>query len=344
MSKSIPPREWQPDQALDGFDATTIELGDANDGPLVATLVRKKGEEATGRAVLYLHGFIDYFFQSHVAHAFVDRGWDFYALDLRRYGRSLKAGQRPNYITDVAEYDAEIESAIEIIKSEDRHDVLVMMGHSTGGLTASFYLHRGARKETIDALVLNSPFFAFSVPSVRRYLLPIAGALGALAPWGYDPIGISEHYGQSLLSEYHGEWTYDVRWKPVKGFPVYYGWVRAIRRVQSVVARGLSLELPVLVLHSGRSMPATGDWKDAFLRSDIVLEVDDMRRVGQKLGPNVTVVSIDGGMHDIFLSGPEVRRVAIETTLNWLNRQSFAGASSGRAGNSKTRETGVKHE
>ena len=321
MKRPIQAGEWQTDSVIDGFASSTIVLGEAEDGPLAATLVRKKSAEGTGRAVLYLHGFIDYFFQSHVADAFVTRGWDFYALDLRRHGRSLRSGQRPNYTTDVVDYDEEIEASIDMIRSNDPSVRIVLMGHSTGGLVASYYAYRGAQKAALHALVLNSPFFAFAVHSARRYLLPLAGALGALVPWMRDAQGISPHYGHSLRAEHKGEWEYDKRWKPMKGFPVYYGWVRAIRKVQAVVARGLGLELPILLLHSDRSMPAIGAWNDDFLNADIVLNVDDMERVGRKLGTNVTIVPIAGAVHDIFLSKPAVRDLAIDTTLDWLDRE-----------------------
>ena len=63
----------------------------------MATLVRRRADAPTRRAVLYLHGFVDYFFQTHLAEFFTDRGFDFYALDLRKYGRSLLPHQTPNF-------------------------------------------------------------------------------------------------------------------------------------------------------------------------------------------------------------------------------------------------------
>jgi alpha-beta hydrolase superfamily lysophospholipase len=78
------------------YESHTIDLGTDDEGPVVATLVRRlarpnqeRAERPTRRAVLYVHGFNDYFFQTHLADFFAERGWDFYALDLRKYGRSL---------------------------------------------------------------------------------------------------------------------------------------------------------------------------------------------------------------------------------------------------------------
>ena len=58
-----PARAWVPD-ILDGFEQTTLEGAAAAAVPSV--LVRRRAEGSTRTAVLYLHGFVDYFFQDHV--------------------------------------------------------------------------------------------------------------------------------------------------------------------------------------------------------------------------------------------------------------------------------------
>lgn len=90
-----------------------IPLPDDYEGSVAATLVRFAAGRAPSRAVLYLHGYVDYFFQTHMARWFVARGWSFYALDLRKYGRSLEAGQTPYYCRDLHEYYPEIDRSIE---------------------------------------------------------------------------------------------------------------------------------------------------------------------------------------------------------------------------------------
>ena len=52
--------------------------------------------------MLHVHGFADYFFQTEYAEWWNARGYDFYALDLRKYGRSIRDHQTPNYVTDLA--------------------------------------------------------------------------------------------------------------------------------------------------------------------------------------------------------------------------------------------------
>ena len=95
--------------------------------------------------MLYVHGFVDYFFQTHLADFFVERGWDFYALDLRKYGRSLLAHQTPNFSRSLTEYYPELDEAARIIREVDGHDQLLVAGHSTGGLITSLWSHARAR-------------------------------------------------------------------------------------------------------------------------------------------------------------------------------------------------------
>ena len=59
--------EYQPDILGTGFEILTLNLTDDYDGKVIATLVRKQAVQATKKAVLYIHGFIDYFFQTEMA-------------------------------------------------------------------------------------------------------------------------------------------------------------------------------------------------------------------------------------------------------------------------------------
>ena len=107
---------------LTGYECRTLSLpeaevaaGEPPDTELCATLVRRPTDRPSRRAVLYLHGWNDYFFQTHLADHFIGLGFDFFALDLRRYGRSLREGQLPGFITDLADYDDELDAAMAII-------------------------------------------------------------------------------------------------------------------------------------------------------------------------------------------------------------------------------------
>ena len=53
--------------------------------------------------------------------------------------------------------------------------------------------------------------------------------------------------------------------------------------------------------------------------ADTVLEVEGIARAALRLGPSVTVERIDGALHDIFLSAPDVRDEAYARLETWLS-------------------------
>ncbi|MBO4207596.1 alpha/beta hydrolase [Micromonospora echinofusca] len=309
----------EPDVLGAPYERHTIDLGTDDEGPVVATLVRRRAERPTGRAVLHVHGFVDYFFQTHVADYFTARGWDFYALDLRKYGRSLLPHQTPNFCRDLSDYFPELDAAAEIIRGGDGNRTLLVTGHSTGGLITSLWAHARRDAGIVDGLFLNSPFFDFNAPwFVRRPLAAAVSRLGGRSPYRIVPLGLRPVYGQSLHAEHHGEWTYDLAWKPLGGFPVRAGWLAAIRRAQQQLRAGLAIPVPVLLACSTRTFRGTR-WHDSAALADAVLDVEHMVRWAPRLGHHVTLARFDGGMHDLTLSGPVVREKVLTELGRWAD-------------------------
>jgi alpha-beta hydrolase superfamily lysophospholipase len=314
----------EPDVLGPPYERQTIDLGTDDEGPVVATLVRRRAERPTGRAVLYVHGFVDYFFQTHVADFFAERGWDFYALDLRKYGRSLLPHQTPNFCRDLGDYFPELDTAAKIIREDEGHDTLLVMGHSTGGLIISLWAHARRDAGTVDGLVLNSPFFDINAPwVVRRPLVAAVSLLAGRSPRRIVPAGVSHVYGESLHAERRGEWTYDLAWKPLGGFPVRAGWLAAVRAGQRQLRAGLDIQAPVLLACSTRSFRGT-KWHDSAAIADAVLDVEHMVRWAPRLGRHVTLARFDGGKHDLTLSGPAVREKVFAEVGRWA--EAFLGA------------------
>jgi alpha-beta hydrolase superfamily lysophospholipase len=296
---------WTPDKLMPGYESATLEFPPDYDGPVVATLVRKAGAAPQKRAVLYVHGFIDYFFQAHMAEHFEAEGWTFYALDLRKHGRSLLPGQHPCFCKRIDEYFADLTRAIGIV-SEHHDGPLLLAAHSTGGLITSLYADSGERRDRISALWLNSPFFEFNVPPADRFKLGIAAATGIFFPFLKDPKGLRRDYPISLHKDYSGEWDFDLRLKPIDGFPLYFGWVGAVLAAHSKVHAGLSIACPVLVMHSDKA--------------DIVLGWRAIAKWGPGIGRDVTMMQFPGGLHDLVLSKAEIRADVFAKLFGWLAR------------------------
>ncbi len=302
------------------FVAETIELPDDTEGRVVATLVHRPAEHTASRAVLYVHGFCDYFFQTGVAAHFGSLGYDFYALDLRKYGRSLLPHQTPNFCLDLIEYDAELDAAYDLITGRDGHRNVVVVAHSTGALVATLWSHRrrAAGRPTPSAFVLNSPWLDLQGSMLLRTVGTRAlEQVGARRPYQVIPRSVSPLYVESLHRDHRGEWDFDLAWKPADSFPVRAGWLRAVRRGHRQLHHGLDVGAPVLVLISARTVFATA-WSDDIPSADVVLDVKQIARWAPQLGRQVTIARLAGAVHDVYLSAPPVREQAYALTSRWL--------------------------
>lgn len=297
--------------------AETIGLPPDDEGPVVATLVSRRAEQPTSRAVLHLHGFADYFFQTEYAQWWLDRGYDFYALDLRKYGRSIRPHQTPTYVADLSEYYAEIDLALWRITERDGHDHVVGSAHSTGGLTLPLWAD-DRRPDALAGMVLNSPWFDLQGPPWMRTAAARAllERIGRRAPMREIPREVTGFYTRSLHRDHDGEWEFDLTWKPVESFPVRAGWLRAIRRGHAQLHAGLSVPCPVLVLSSGASRHPT-EMGDDVHAHDVVLDVPQIRQWAPAVGPHVTYVAVEGARHDVVLSRPEPRAKVYDELGRW---------------------------
>jgi len=313
----MPSSDWVDDTELGpGFVCQTLSFDDDYDGPVTATLVRNKECVQAGKpAILYIHGFIDYFFQKHVACRFNAEGHNFYALDLRKYGRSLNRAEHPNICLAFEEYFPEITRALEIIASEG-HTPVVLMAHSTGALPSALYAKTGEKRAMIARIIFNSPFLA--VPQG-----PASAAIGAwigkLWPFRDTDNHINEWYAKSLHKDYKGEWNFNTAFKPIEGFRVYFGWLRAVVLAQKRIEDGLGLAQPVLVMHSDKSANDK-EWSETLHRADLVLKVKDIERLGPRLGSQVVMTVIPDGKHDLTLSLEAPRELCLKTMVEWAGR------------------------
>ncbi|RLK52849.1 alpha/beta hydrolase [Microbacterium telephonicum] len=317
--------QWVPDVLGAPFAQRTLDLGTDAEGPVVATLVRSRARRLAaltgplrGVDVLYVHGWSDYFFQVELARFWNGLGADFYALDLRKYGRSLRPGQTPGYIAALETYDEDIAAARAAIGDTGR---LVLMGHSTGGLTLSLWAarHPGAAA----GVVLNSPWLELQVGGFgRQALAPIIQARARFDPLGAHPevdLGFYTRAQRELGSLPDAP----DGWRPERGFPTHPGWLAAVVAGQAQVAAGLDVAAPVLTMLSTAWTPPM-QWAPSLTSTDSVLVVDDIARAATRLGADVTIARIPGAVHDVFLSAPEPRAAAYAALRRWATRGALA--------------------
>ncbi|MCC3269191.1 alpha/beta hydrolase [Arthrobacter gengyunqii] len=337
--------QWRTDFLGTGYQCLTLELGEDDEGPIVATLVSHAPKPpppptVAGRArellhrlrapvapepvqaVLYIHGWTDYFFQTELADFWAGLGVAFYALDLRKYGRSLRPGQTAGYITDLQEYDADIEAAMaaltDHIRSSREADTPVrisLMAHSTGGLVASLWAHRHPGR--IEALILNSPWLELRGSwIVRTATAGLLEPLARLRPKARLKVPELTNYWRSISRQGDGEWDLDPQLRPPSSWPIRAGWISAVLNGHAQVARGLDIRVPILLLASATSTVAVS-WTETMKTSDSVLDVNLMVQRGLLLGPQVTVCRFDDALHDVLLSSLPVRRRVYGKLEQW---------------------------
>jgi alpha-beta hydrolase superfamily lysophospholipase len=326
---------WVPD-LLPGYWQLTIPLGPdpEGEGDVVATLVRRGDPTVADRAehaVLATHGYTDYFFHTELADHFGARGFAFYALDLRKCGRSRQPGQTPHFATDLADYDAELDRALAVIGEQHPSAKILVYAHSAGGLIVSLWLDRLRRRGAtaregggsigpVGGLVLNSPFLDLHGPAILRTGATSAfiATLSRLRTKGVARGTSAGGYGTTLHRDYDGEFDYNLDWKPVGGFPITFGWLHAVRRGQLRLHRGLDVGVPNLILRSDHSVHETAD-PTTLQRGDAVLDVAQIARWAGCIGNRSTVVPVADAKHDVFLSLPQPRRLAFRQLDRWLD-------------------------
>lgn len=343
---SAPAPRWQTDSILGApFQQRTLPLPDDADGPVSATLVRDRRRPrtlepgpawespsielvgdllpdttpASGVDVLYIHGWTDYFFNRELAEFWHERGARFFALDLRRYGRSLSDDQQPGFVRDLNTYDEDIEAALAVMgHAPGAHPRrgLVLMAHSTGGLIASLWAaHHPGR---ISGLVLNSPWLELQTGGVSREIVEPILSIGAKRSPRATLPGVDFGYYSKVTAKRHGgEWDIDEYLRPDRGFPVSVGWLRAILSGQAEVARGLGIAVPILVCTSDTST-LSPSWSERMRSSDSVLAVDYIWARSLGLGNVVTIARIPNAIHDVLLSAQPVRAEAYSVIDEWI--------------------------
>ena len=311
--------EYVEDVLKNGFEQTTISHQDDYEGKVISTLVRKRSNSQSSKDVLYIHGFNDYFFQKEMSEEFNEKGYNFYALDLRKYGRSILPNHKMNNVRDLSEYFEEIDVALSILKFE-KNDVILLSGHSTGGLIATLYASDRIGEELFDCLFCNSPFYDMNLPKIqKKILIPTFVRFGCFFPNLIVNGGISRLYGQSLHKDSFGEWEYNLDLKPHIAPQVNLGWIYAIYKAHLKIKKGVIISKPMLILCSNQST-FSKKWSEDFHKCDAILNVYDILEKSELIHCSKKEIAvIEGGIHDLILSRKPIRSTVYTKIFNWLD-------------------------
>jgi alpha-beta hydrolase superfamily lysophospholipase len=300
--------DFRPD-VLAGFGAAAI------DG---VTLVRPDAVVASPRAaVLHVHGYNDYFYQRELADWFAGLGLAFYAVDMRRSGRSLKPGEHPHDMDDLAEQGDDIQAAVDAIAELHQGLPLIVHSHSTGALAAALWAADRAPAQ-LAGLILNSPLFGLVMTRRDRAAmraLPLVVRLRPAMTIGDRPAIYAKH----LHVSGGGPAEFDIAWKTPAGVPARARWAAAVNRGWARIARGIEIPVPTLVAHSDSHGPES-DENPRIMEQDVVIDTDAIVAAIPKLGPHVTELVVHGGIHDLTQSAPGPRKVYYDGVAAFVER------------------------
>lgn len=336
--------QWREDILGAGFEAQLLPLNPDEEGEKLATLIAYRPERDSLKipdtpqnpkfVFLYIHGWNDYYFQRELARHIAVAGGAFYAIDLNKYGRSMRSWQTPGWTESLKTYDEDIDAALSLISQERGELPLLLCGHSTGGLTASYWASRFP--ERLRGLVLNSPWIEMpGGTKQRKAIAMLAGLIAKKAPKktlpGQDP---DSAYGNSLagwdkqvdgtLPEDLVPWERDpsiTGWqirKEWKGNPeaiLRYGWMAGIAKVQADLLSRPAHNVPVFMATSTDS--SSGKRSAKMMYSDSVLSVETLCENAWKLSTDLTLCRFPG-KHDLLLSFPPERQEFWEALHKWL--------------------------
>ena len=269
-------------------------------------------------AILFVHGFNDYFFNYKLILEFLSFGYDVYAITLRRYGSTIKKDDdKLFYTNDLNEYIEDIDNCFPKIL-EGNYKNIFLVGHSTGGLTSTLYCHNGKYKDKIKGLILNSPFFDLNDSALMEFILKyIIYYIGVIYPT-FKLASSNDDYYNTTNEETLKRFYFNPKYKLRGSSSIYAGWIKTIVYNQSLIQnKKINLKIPILVLYSDKTIPI-----DKMEKGDNILDVKEINKYSDFIGKNVTEYSIKNATHDVFVSEEEPREKAIQLFFEFLVKNS----------------------
>jgi hypothetical protein len=149
-----------------GYEAVPLALGR---GGLLGgrAVLRRRSARPSRRGVVYVLCLGDEFVPDDVVSWYTDRGFHFYAADLREVGRPTRARYDAKAAAeDLGECFRSLDAAAAHLREADAIDMMVVCGHGSGALIAALWCHARRGSRLADALILARPLLGRPHPAV----------------------------------------------------------------------------------------------------------------------------------------------------------------------------------
>ena len=149
----------RPGRPVAGYETVPLlvagAMGDAGRGG--AAVLRRRATRPSRRAVVYVHCLGDPFVPADLVGWYTDRGFHFYAADLRAIG---SGGPGPAEASgpagELGAYFACLDAAMTHVRA-DAIDTVVVSAHAAGALVAALWCHARRGSQPMDALIMAGP-------------------------------------------------------------------------------------------------------------------------------------------------------------------------------------------
>jgi alpha-beta hydrolase superfamily lysophospholipase len=178
------------DKAVEGYETVPLAVGDAGAENGRALLRRRSAWRGrvrpSRRGVMYVLCLGDEFVSDDVVSWYTDRGFHFYAADLREVGKSGRSPRDGKAAAeDLGECFDSLDAAAARLRGDDDIDTLVVCAHGAGALVVALWCHARRGSGAAEALILARPHLGR--PHLGRPHL--GGAhLGGRSPWRGSPM------------------------------------------------------------------------------------------------------------------------------------------------------------
>lgn len=291
----------------------TYNKYEINNSDLSITKLYIKNNFKNKKALIWIPGYNDYYYNFYVGEKFLKNGYDIYALHFRRYMQENL--DDIFYCDNLKEYIQDIDNIFPKI-SKKNYNQIVLYGHSMGGLVASIYCKEGKYKDKISHLILNSPFFDFKLNFLEKFILYyVVYFIAYFFPKKLiRPIDINKKNYLSLNIK--KRFYLNDKYKLNILSPIYMSWIKTIIDYQSKIKyNNLNLDIPIIILYCNKSTFFT----NSNQTGDDTLNVEDINKYSNNLGKNIKKYQFNNAIHDIFSSTIDIVNEALEITFNWLN-------------------------